>query len=169
MVTKHTRLIHKIAIKLHLVAKSCTNSSSISRRPVRKLLDIPSYQAWELIHLHAYHSCGGFLVFQVDVYRFSVSWPRVLPYGHANTVNYAGLNYYNNLINELKANGIEPLVSVRWKVAECERQGLDILLVLNSTTDIMFTFANFKYLRTTLTNKTCLHGTIKSTFNLGIA
>jgi hypothetical protein len=39
-----TRLTHKIAIQLHLVAESCTiYSSRSSRRPVRKLLDTPSY------------------------------------------------------------------------------------------------------------------------------
>jgi hypothetical protein len=43
MVTKLTRLTHKIAIQLHVVAESCTVSSSRSRRPVWKLLDTPSY------------------------------------------------------------------------------------------------------------------------------
>ena len=52
-------------------------------------------------------------IFQVYFYRFSVSWPRILPAGHDNVVNQAGIAYYNNLINELIANGIEPIVSVR--------------------------------------------------------
>jgi len=43
MAAKLTRLTHKIAIQLHLVALSCTISSSRSRRPVRKLLDTLSY------------------------------------------------------------------------------------------------------------------------------
>jgi len=43
MTAKLTRLTHKIAIKLHLVAESCTIFSSHSRRPVRKLLDTTSY------------------------------------------------------------------------------------------------------------------------------
>jgi hypothetical protein len=38
-----TRLTHKIAIQLQLMAESCTICSSRSRRPVRKLLDTPSY------------------------------------------------------------------------------------------------------------------------------
>jgi hypothetical protein len=43
MVAKLTRLTHKIAIQLHLVADSCTTCSSRCRRPVRKLLVTPSY------------------------------------------------------------------------------------------------------------------------------
>jgi len=43
IVTKLTRLTHKIAIQLHLVAESFTVCSSCSRRPVQKHLDGPSY------------------------------------------------------------------------------------------------------------------------------
>jgi hypothetical protein len=38
MAAKHTRLAHKITIKLHLMAESYTICSSRSRQPVRKLL-----------------------------------------------------------------------------------------------------------------------------------
>jgi hypothetical protein len=43
MAAKLTRLTHKIAIQLHLVAESSTICSSRSRRPVRKLLVTPSH------------------------------------------------------------------------------------------------------------------------------
>jgi len=39
MVAKLSRLTHRIAIQLRLVAESCITCSSRSRRPVRKLLD----------------------------------------------------------------------------------------------------------------------------------
>jgi hypothetical protein len=45
MAAKFTGVTHKIAIQLHLVAESCTICSSRSRRPVRKLLDTPSYMS----------------------------------------------------------------------------------------------------------------------------
>jgi len=44
---KLTRLTYKKATRLHLVAKSRTVCSSRSRRPVRKLLDTPSYTGIE--------------------------------------------------------------------------------------------------------------------------
>jgi len=44
MVVKVTKMTHKIAIQLHLVAENCTIIwSSRARRSVRKLLDTPSY------------------------------------------------------------------------------------------------------------------------------
>jgi hypothetical protein len=46
MAAKLTRMSHKIATQLHLVIESCTICSSRSRRPVRKLLDAPSYMPW---------------------------------------------------------------------------------------------------------------------------
>ncbi|XP_063232216.1 myrosinase 1-like [Bacillus rossius redtenbacheri] len=39
-----------------------------------------------------------------NFYRFSVSWPRVLPKGDLSVINQDGLDYYNNLINELVNN-----------------------------------------------------------------
>jgi hypothetical protein len=48
MAAKLTRLTHKIEIRLHLVAESCTICSSRSRRPVRKLLVTPSYITFDV-------------------------------------------------------------------------------------------------------------------------
>ncbi|CAA7022671.1 unnamed protein product [Microthlaspi erraticum] len=57
---------------------------------------------------------------KVQAYRFSVAWSRVLPKGTlAGGVDENGITYYSNLINELKANGIEPYVTIfHWDVPQ---------------------------------------------------
>lgn len=49
---------------------------------------------------------------QVDFYRFSISWSRILPTGEVNVRNQAGIDYYNKIINSLLANNIQPLVTM---------------------------------------------------------
>jgi beta-glucosidase len=44
-------------------------------------------------------------------YRFSVSWPRVMPTG-SGTVNQKGIDFYRRLVDELVAAGIEPTLNL---------------------------------------------------------
>jgi beta-glucosidase len=47
----------------------------------------------------------------VDAYRFSISWPRVLPEGRG-TVNREGIDFYKRLVDGLHRRGIEPLATL---------------------------------------------------------
>lgn len=48
----------------------------------------------------------------MDFYRFSISWPRVLPNGDITNVNEKGIEYYNKLIDKLLESNIEPMITM---------------------------------------------------------
>ena len=70
---------------------------------------------------HGHEACDHYRRFREDVahmkalglktYRFSVSWPRVMPEG-IGRVNPAGLEFYKELVQELCQAGIEPMVTL---------------------------------------------------------
>lgn len=47
----------------------------------------------------------------LQAYRFSVSWPRVMPEG-TGTMNAKGLDYYDRLVDALLAQGIRPYATL---------------------------------------------------------
>jgi beta-glucosidase/6-phospho-beta-glucosidase/beta-galactosidase len=49
---------------------------------------------------------------QLSHYRFSLSWSRLLPDGTTSSVNQAGIDYYNRLIDSLLDAGIQPFVTI---------------------------------------------------------
>ncbi|XP_012250716.2 myrosinase 1-like [Athalia rosae] len=67
-------------------------------------------------------ACNSYYKYKEDValvknigfnfYRFSISWPRIIPNGYTNKVSQDGIRYYHNLIDEILANGIEPFVTI---------------------------------------------------------
>ncbi|XP_065212467.1 myrosinase 1-like isoform X1 [Planococcus citri] len=67
-------------------------------------------------------ACDSYHLFKEDVkllknagfnlYRFSISWSRILPNGEITLINPKGVEYYRNLINELLENDIQPFVTM---------------------------------------------------------
>ncbi len=47
----------------------------------------------------------------LDAYRFSISWPRLLPEGRG-AINPKGLGFYDRLVDALLAAGIEPFITL---------------------------------------------------------
>ncbi|HKJ27906.1 MAG TPA: GH1 family beta-glucosidase [Anaerolineales bacterium] len=63
-------------------------------------------------HYHRYLSDVALMkTLGLQAYRFSVSWPRILPAGRGQ-VNPAGLDFYNRLIDALLDVGIEPYLTL---------------------------------------------------------
>ena len=63
-------------------------------------------------HYHLYKEDVG-LIKQLGAkaYRFSIAWPRIFPEG-TGAPNLKGLDFYNRLVDELLANGIEPYATL---------------------------------------------------------
>lgn len=71
-------------------------------------------------HYHRYKEDVALLKkLGVKAYRFSVSWPRVM--SGPDTVNPKGLAFYSDLVDELKAAGIEPMVTISTGICPCGR------------------------------------------------
>ncbi len=63
-------------------------------------------------HYHRYREDVGLMAeMGLQAYRFSVSWPRVLPQG-AGAVNAKGLDFYSRLVDALLEHGISPWVTL---------------------------------------------------------
>jgi 6-phospho-beta-glucosidase len=63
-------------------------------------------------HYHRYkEDIALFAELGLKAYRFSIAWTRIFPSGEGE-INSKGIDFYNNLIDELIANGIEPIATM---------------------------------------------------------
>jgi len=75
----------------------------------------------------------------LKTYRFSISWPRVMPNG-TGVVNELGLQFYDNIINECLANDIVPMVTMyHWDMP----QALEVAYGGWENRQIIDDFANY--------------------------
>ena len=101
-----------------------------SSRTDGKGLDIWDVYSEEPGHIYEGHTgdvaCDHYHRYKEDVrlmkemglkaYRFSINWSRVLPEG-TGRVNEKGIAFYDDLIDELLANGIEPYITLyHWEL-----------------------------------------------------
>jgi beta-glucosidase len=63
-------------------------------------------------HYHRWREDIGLMqALGLNAYRFSIAWPRILPAGRGS-VNTAGLDYYDQLVDGLLAAGIQPYATL---------------------------------------------------------
>lgn len=48
----------------------------------------------------------------MDFYRFSISWPRILPTGDITNINEKGIDYYNRIIDNLLKQNVQPMITM---------------------------------------------------------
>ncbi|SDK48402.1 glycoside hydrolase family 1 protein [Alkalibacterium thalassium] len=70
-------------------------------------------------HYHRYKEDVALMAEQgLKAYRFSVAWSRIIPDGDGE-VNEKGLEFYDKLIDELLAHGIEPVLTLyHWDIPQ---------------------------------------------------
>ncbi|MBC8207205.1 MAG: beta-glucosidase [Kiritimatiellales bacterium] len=77
-------------------------------------------------HLHRYKDDVALMgELGLKAYRFSISWPRVIPQG-TGAVNEAGLDFYDRLVDELLTKNIQPCATLyHWDLPQAlqERGG----------------------------------------------
>jgi len=63
-------------------------------------------------HYHRWEEDVSIMVeLGLQAYRFSISWPRVMPTGKKQ-INAAGLDFYDRLVDRLLSQGIEPYITL---------------------------------------------------------
>ena len=63
---------------------------------------------------HRYHKEDIAMLAEMGfkVFRFSIAWSRIFPNGNDKEPNEKGLQFYDDVLNECKKHGIEPLVTI---------------------------------------------------------
>ncbi|QJX81320.1 glycoside hydrolase family 1 protein [Priestia megaterium] len=84
------------------IRKSLSSESS-ARYPKREGIDF----------YHRYkEDIALFAEMGFTAFRFSINWSRIFPKGYDETPNEAGLQFYDNVLNELAKYNIEPIVTL---------------------------------------------------------
>ena len=93
-----------------------TGGTTSSRKPGFKLEIDPDTYYPRHISIDFYHhwkeDVALFAEMGFRVLRFSTAWSRIYPNGDDETPNEAGLKFYDDLINEVRSYGMEPLVTI---------------------------------------------------------
>lgn len=71
----------------------------------------PSHKSINFYHTYK-NDIRLFAEMGFKVFRTSIAWPRIFPDGEEESPNEAGLQFYDDLFDELNKYGIEPLVTI---------------------------------------------------------
>ena len=97
------------------VSDHCTNGTHTSPKRVTIGFEegtlYPSREATDFYH-HYKEDIALYAEMGFKVFRLSINWTRIFPTGMETEPNEAGLAFYDRVFDELRAHGIEPLVTI---------------------------------------------------------
>lgn len=97
------------------VSDHCTNGTKTNPKRITRTIQkdtlYPSHEATDFYHhykedIALAHEMG------FKVFRMSINWTRIFPTGMEEKPNEAGLQFYDNVFDELKKYEIEPMVTI---------------------------------------------------------
>lgn len=97
------------------IADMMSNGSKTEPRQITRTLDeklyYPNHIASDFYH-HYKEDISLMKEMGFKAYRMSISWSRIYPTGTEETPNEEGMQFYDNIFDELQAAGIEPVVTI---------------------------------------------------------
>lgn len=97
------------------VSDMCTNGTHTTPKRITAVIEpdtlYPSHEAIDFYH-HYKEDLALFAEMGFKVFRLSIAWTRIFPTGTEAEPNEAGLRFYDNVFDECKKYGIEPLVTI---------------------------------------------------------
>ena len=93
----------------------CTNGTHQTPKRITREIEegtlYPSHEAIDFYH-HYKEDIALFAEMGFKVFRLSIAWTRIFPTGMETEPNEAGLKFYDDVFDECKKYGIEPLVTI---------------------------------------------------------
>lgn len=93
----------------------CTNGTHTTPKRVTRTIEegtlYPSHEAIDFYH-HYKEDIALFAEMGFKTFRLSIAWTRIFPTGMEKEPNEKGLEFYDNVFDECKKYGIEPLVTI---------------------------------------------------------
>jgi len=93
----------------------CTGGTHTTPKRITPVLEegtfYPSHEAIDFYHRYK-EDIALFAEMGFKVFRFSIAWTRIFPTGEEAQPNEAGLQFYDNVIDECLKYGIEPLITI---------------------------------------------------------
>ena len=97
------------------VSDMCTNGTHTTPKRITAVIEpdtlYPSHEAIDFYH-HYKEDIALFAQMGFKTFRLSIAWTRIFPTGMETEPNEAGLQFYDNVFDECKKYGIEPLVTI---------------------------------------------------------
>ncbi|MBD5391320.1 6-phospho-beta-glucosidase [bacterium] len=97
------------------VSDMCTNGTHILPKRITTSIEdgviYPSHEAIDFYH-HYKEDIALFAEMGFKVFRLSIAWTRIFPTGMEKEPNEAGLQFYDDVFDECRKYGIEPLVTI---------------------------------------------------------